>query len=338
MGTVSTSSVCGRLGLAAVAAFGMTATVNAMGSDLSDSSRSPQGAALSDCTARLVAGADLKCKLSVGGRQREFLLYAPANYDASKPVALVVDAHGALETAENQAGLTPFRDWPGHLGSGFRLVADQHGFVVAQPQGLNNDWKSSSDVDFIMMIPKFVEGIAPVDPERVFLSGISDGGQLVYWVGCQDTGTFRAFAGVSAFNADTCALTRPAPMLHFHSPDDAIIGYDDGQAAFQDWVDASHCKVGPTNSLRFGGAGGDTRPYCLTATGNTWQLGACRATAPATTCQTSSQCDNDATSTFCTVAPDKVNHYLITGGHILYINGTGLSLAAVAWDFFSALK
>ena len=327
MGTVSMASVCVKIGLVAVASVGMAATVNAMSFNT-----------VSDCTAKLVAGADLKCKLSVGGHQREFLLYAPANYDASKPVALVVDAHGAYETDAEQAGLTPFQDWPSHLGSGFRLVADQQGFVVAQPQGLNNDWKSSSDVDFIMQIPKFVEGIASVDTKRVFLSGISDGGQLVYWVGCQDTGTFRAFAGVSAFQSDTCALTRPAPMIHFHSPDDAVIGYSDGQDAFQAWVDASHCKSGPTNSMQFGGAGGDTRPFCLTATGNTWKLRGCIAASPATKCQTSSQCDNDATSTFWTVSPDKVNHYATTGGHILYINGTSLSLAAVAWDFFNALK
>jgi hypothetical protein len=34
------------------------------------------------------------------------------------------------------------------------------------------------------------------------------------------------------------------------------------------------------------------------------------------------------------VAPDREHHFDTTGGHILYLNGTTLSIAAVAWRFF----
>ena len=74
---------------------------------------------------------------------------------------------------------------------------------------------------------------------------------------------------------------------------------------------------------------------CLAGDGTTpWSLVPCDPSAPATTCQTWDGCDDGVEAMFCTVAPDHENHFATTGGHILYLNGTHLSLAAVAWTFF----
>src|SRR5579864_2644786 len=53
-----------------------------------------------DCTAPLLPGDDRICMIG----NRTYLLYAPPNYNPCEPAALVVDAHGALETAAQQAG------------------------------------------------------------------------------------------------------------------------------------------------------------------------------------------------------------------------------------------
>ena len=65
-----------------------------------------------------------------------------------------------------------------------------------------------------------------------------------------------------------------------------------------------------------------------------WSLVACDPAAPATTCETWDQCDGGVEATYCTVAPDHARHFDTTGGHILYLNDTNLSLAAVAWEYF----
>src|SRR5689334_5384354 len=83
-----------------------------------------------DCTSALGAGQERLCSVDVGGVRREYLLYAPASFDARKPAALFVDAHGTGEDMAQQAGTEAFFDWPAGLGSGFRLVADREGFLV----------------------------------------------------------------------------------------------------------------------------------------------------------------------------------------------------------------
>jgi poly(3-hydroxybutyrate) depolymerase len=277
----------------------------------------------SDCSAPLAPGTDRKCTIIVGGTARELLLYAPKSYDPCSPAPLVVDAHGSSETDG--------------LGSGWRLVADREGFIVAQPQGIGNQW-SQADADFMVQIATVVAKAAQVDPKRVYMTGISNGGELTYWTGCKDTDVFRAFAPVSGFGQMTCALTHPAPMISFHSADDKLVAIADGQAAFQMWVTSNHCQRGPTSSWQFGGPSTDPREVCLTSgSGSTWKLAACDQAAPATVCQTWDQCDGGVEATFCTVPADKQHHFDTTGGHILYINGTNLSLAAVAWEYFKKL-
>src|SRR5262245_9449769 len=57
------------------------------------------------CSAPLTPGTDRQCTFDYGGKSRSFLVYAPANYDPCTPVSVVVDAHGATESAEMHAGL-----------------------------------------------------------------------------------------------------------------------------------------------------------------------------------------------------------------------------------------
>ncbi len=288
------------------------------------------------CTAPIAPGTSRTCRFTFAGATREFLIYAPPNYRPCAPAPLVVDAHGTSETAAEQAGLAPFRDWPGGLGSGWRLVADRDGFLVAQPQGIGNRW-TAADADLMLEIVAKLQAMASIDPAKVYMTGISNGGQLTYWTGCKDTAVFRGFAPVSGYGQQACALSHPAPLIHFHSPDDRIIGDADGRAAFQMWVAANHCQRGPTRTMTFGGPTGDARPLCLhSGPGATppWSLAACDPAAPATTCETWDQCDGGVEATYCTVAPDHARHFDTTGGHILYLNDTNLSLAAVAWEYF----
>lgn len=296
----------------------------------------PPAAELDDCDAPLVPGADRACTVEVAGVQRSFLVYAPKTYDPCKPAALVVDAHGASETASEHAGKEPFKDWPGGFGSGFRLVADREGFIVVQPQGVNNVW-TSNDTALMRELPSTIGAKTKIDPARVYLSGISNGGQLTYLTGCGDPGPYTAFAPISGFGPTSCRQKRPAPLIHFHSPEDKIIPLASGKEAFTAWAEAHNCKDGPKPSVRFGGPSSDARPLCFTSTGGerpTYQLGACAPSAPVTTCEKWTGCDGGTSAFFCTVPPDEVNRYATTGGHILYFNATNLSLAAVAWELF----
>ena len=293
-----------------------------------------------DCNAPLVPGADRRCTMQVGGQRREVLVYAPASWDPCHPSALVVDAHGAQETDEENAGKEPFFDWPNGLGSGWRLLADREGVVVVQPQGIGNGWQES-DADFMLQIPAFVGRTAAIDPRRTYLTGISNGAELTYWTACRDTNVYRAFAPVAGFGTQHCPLTHPAPIIHFHAPTDRLVSLASGQAAFDMIRQSDHCPGGPRPSWTFGEGSADQSASCLASApeGATerWRLVPCDGTKPATTCQTWGPCDGGSAATFCTVAPDQEHHFDQMGGHVLYFNGTSLSLAAVAWRFFGQL-
>ena len=67
----------------------------------------------------------------VGGLNRTYLVHAPAGLD--RPNGLVLNLHGAGMTGGAQAAAT-----------NFNAVADQHGFVVAYPNGFGGSWNSGA--------------------------------------------------------------------------------------------------------------------------------------------------------------------------------------------------
>jgi polyhydroxybutyrate depolymerase len=257
--------------------------------------------------------------------------------DSCHPAALVVDAHGAQETAAANAGKEPFFDWPGGLGSGWRLLADREGFIVVQPQGIGNAW-DQSDVDFMLQIPAFVGRTAALDTKRVYMTGISNGGALTYWTACRDTGVYRAFSVVAGFADPPCTLTHHTPIIHFHTPTDRLVSLASGKSAFDMLRRANHCAAESRPSWSFGGGSSDQRALCLASTdsGGTdqWRLTACDASSEPTTCDLWDRCDQGSKAMLCTVSPDREHHFDRMGGHVLYFNGTHLSLAGVAWEFF----
>jgi polyhydroxybutyrate depolymerase len=286
-----------------------------------------------DCGAALAPGDQRTCTISIGGTMRTYLLYAPATYDPCHPAALVVDAHGAQESAEVHAGLANFYNWPTlGIGSSFRLVADREGFVVATPQGIGNAWVQA-DTAFVTAIPAAVGAHTAIDSSRVYLSGISNGGGLTYWTACADAGVFHGFAPISGYDDNACPVSHPAPLIHFHTQTDKLVSYAAGQTAFEQWRQGNHCQAQPVSELRFGGANGDSRPVCLSH-GTAWSLVACDPAAPQTVCERYTGCDSGDV-VFCTVPPDNEYDGGTTGGHILYFNGTKLSLAAVTWDILA---
>lgn len=285
------------------------------------------------CTAPLAPGSSRKCTFEFAGKKRSFLLYAPANYDPCTKTPLVVDAHGASETAEAHAGLERFRTWPEGLGSGWRLLADREGFLVLTPQGIDNVWVDS-DVNFLLEVEKMTTGLANVDPEKVFLTGISNGGQITYSTACSDPNVFHGYAPISGWSsAKSCAITHSVPMIGFHSETDALIPYKNGKESASEWAKSNHCKKGPTPSLTFGGAKATSELLCLESEADDkppWRLAPCNSALPETTCESWEDCDDGNKVIFCTVPGDKQP----VGGHILYFNDTKLSLAAVTWQFF----
>lgn len=199
-----------------------------------------------------------------GGLTRSFRAYVPPTYNPDQPMPLVIALHGRPDT-----------------GSGFayRLdmnrVAQEHGFIIAYPDGIDNGWNyvrgspffAQNPVDDDAFIAAMVDDLAldlNIDRDRVYVTGFSNGGFMTMRLACLAPDLYAGFAVVGAgfqINfVDLCREATPVPMLFIHGTDDVSIpwaGMETNEIrtllSFPDtvgmWVDINDCDVDPVQAI-----------------------------------------------------------------------------------------
>ncbi|KZS67890.1 polyhydroxybutyrate depolymerase [Mycobacterium kansasii] len=168
--------------------------------------------------------------IDVGGVQRSYRLYKPAGLPSSAP--LVVMLHGGFGSAR-QAERS--YDWD--------ELADSEKFVVAYPDGLNRAWNANGggccgrsaregvdDVAFVSTAVTDVAANVPIDPARIYATGMSNGAIMAYTLAC-NTGIFAAIGPVSGTQLDPCASPHPVSVMHIHGTGDPLVRYFGGPGA-----------------------------------------------------------------------------------------------------------
>ena len=189
-----------------------------------------------------------------GGIQRDYLLYIPAIHDPATAVPLVFNLHGY--TSNNLEQL--------YYGD-FRGIADTANFIIALPNGTldqlgNRAWNSfgTSTVDDLGYITALIDTIAAqynVDADRVYSTGMSNGGFMSYDLACFRSQRFAAVASVTGSMITprfaTCAATHPVPVMQIHGTADPTVNYNGGsgvagiEAVVAYWVQQTHCNAAP---------------------------------------------------------------------------------------------
>ena len=180
-----------------------------------------------------------RVELTSGGDDRWYDRTVPTGYDG-EPTPLVVDLHGYLSGAEGQAAM-----------SGFGATAEQEGFVLATPQG-NGDlpyWNAvphddlPDDVAFVAAVIDDVSAAVCIDPDRVYVDGVSNGAFLASLVACELADRVAAVAAVAGLLVpDDCAPSRPVPVLAVHGTADRYVPATGGRGPALDdltWDDQS---------------------------------------------------------------------------------------------------
>jgi len=171
----------------------------------------------------------------VGDVERTYYMHRPISLNGPAPLLFVL--HGGNGTALQRAAQT-----------GFNAIADREGFVVVYPQGLGNGWNDGRDTSFLLerqqnaddvaffrvMIDRLIaDGLA--DPDRVYLSGGSNGGMMSFRLACEATDTFAAVvtmvANLPEPLAAQCRPTRPLPLLMMHGTADPLMPPEGGSVA-----------------------------------------------------------------------------------------------------------
>jgi polyhydroxybutyrate depolymerase len=163
----------------------------------------------------------------VGALDRTYRVFRPVIPAGTRP-ALVVVLHGAAGTGRQAA---KSYEWDAAATSG--------GFVAAYPDGIRRTWNASpdccgvaardqvDDVGFIKAMVAEISRSAPIDPARVFATGISNGALLTYRLACETT-LFAAIAPVAGTMINPCVAPAPLSVLQIHGKDDRTIPYAGG--------------------------------------------------------------------------------------------------------------
>jgi polyhydroxybutyrate depolymerase len=168
--------------------------------------------------------------ITVGGTARTYLLHVPGSLQKGKPAPLVLVFHGGGGHAGNMPKFTQFD-----------RLADQQGFIVAYPEGLNTHWSDTrglspaDDVGFIRALVAEIERSQNIDLKRVYATGISNGGFFSQRLACELADKIAAVASVAATIPEplvpVCRPSRPVSVMFMHGTKDPLVPIDGGPVA-----------------------------------------------------------------------------------------------------------
>jgi len=193
------------------------------------------------------------------GIQRDYILYIPAIYDGSTDVPLVLNFHGYGSNANEQMFYGDFRD-----------IADTEGFLLVHPQGtiINGDqqWNvgflgngnTTDDVGFTEALIDELANLYTINLDRVYATGMSNGGFMSFLLACQLSEKIAAVASVTGSMTpdtyDACNAQQPTPILQIHGTGDSNVLYngDTWTRSIEDvisyWVNYNNCETSPTTT------------------------------------------------------------------------------------------
>ena len=212
------------------------------------------------------------------GRTRTFLLNLPPGYySGAENFALVIALHGTGGDA-----------YQFEHDYAFTQLANDKEFVVAYPEGVRSDgllgirtwnagyccdYASENKVDDVGFIRELIDQLVArynIDPGRVYLTGMSNGGMMAYRLACEIPDRIAAIATVSCSMVTGQAIspTQAVPIIHLHSELDTKIPYRGGtgiggyyfpptDSALNVWSVANGCTSGPQKVI-------DDAAYSLT--------------------------------------------------------------------------
>ena len=156
------------------------------------------------------------------GTPRSYTVYVPRAYDPAEPMPLVLALHGRGGNGRGMAYLSNFNE-----------LAEREGIIVVYPDGLNREWsyldRGPDDVGFLTRLVDDVARDLAVDPQRVYVTGFSNGGFMTQRLACEAPDTFAAFASVGATLSPNfvslCEGAPAVPILLMHGTADPIVAW-----------------------------------------------------------------------------------------------------------------
>ncbi|MBS1530004.1 MAG: phospholipase [Bacteroidetes bacterium] len=180
-------------------------------------------------TSLSVSAQEKKETITVDHIKRDFVTYLPAGFGETSRLPVIISLHGRLGTAEGQM---KFAD--------FRPIADREKIIIVCPQGIDRSWndgrgtpahnKGINDVKFIDELISYIIKTYHADGNRVYVTGMSNGGFMTSRLACELNHRIAAIAVVGA-SMDKDAGYEPAdmPVMYIQGTDDPLVPFEGGQ-------------------------------------------------------------------------------------------------------------
>ena len=183
------------------------------------------------------------------GLERDYILYVPDLYSSGTSVPLVFNFHGHTSNANEQM-------WYGD----FRPIADTAGFIIVHPNGtLDNSgishWNvgwGGSTVDDIGFTESLIDNLSAtynIDNNRIYSTGMSNGGFMSYQLACELSDRIAAIASVTGsmntnwFNS--CSPNHQIPIMEIHGTTDGTVPYTSIPSILDFWTNFNNCNNTP---------------------------------------------------------------------------------------------
>lgn len=205
---------------------------------------------------------DYENSIIVGSEKRSYLVHVPQGYNGqSLPVVIVF--HGGLANAK-------LSQWNARMVE----KGDKDQFFVVYPHGSNGIGKhlltwnagtccglaskeNADDIGFVRaLIDRLISEYA-VDPARIFVTGMSNGGMMAYRVACELSDLVAAAAPVEGCMLSNTSMTatHPISIVAFNGTEDRVVPYSGGAGSFfgykikcpsakdsiHSWAEHNHC-------------------------------------------------------------------------------------------------
>lgn len=165
------------------------------------------------------------------GIYRSYRIYIPAINDGVKKVPLVFNLHGLGSNAMEQ-----------ELYGDFRAIADTANFILVSANGSNviftfKGWNTfnaigtgADDLGFISQLLDTVMSKYPINNNKVYATGMSNGGFMSYELACFMSNRIAAIASVTGSMTEErrtkCDAKHATPIMQIHGTADNTVGYD----------------------------------------------------------------------------------------------------------------
>ncbi len=217
------------------------------------------------------------CTMIKNGLTREFIVYVPDSYlFQNSDVPLLFSLHGFSSYAKWNMQYT-----------GFQSLAEEKGFIIIYPQGTrwrtapsdkngystegqthwNVGWttslgetSTSDDIGFIDDLIEWSTNNYNINKDRIYSTGMSNGGFMSYKLACNLSSKIAAIASVTGSMSpqtfSQCNPKHPTPIMQIHGLQDYVVpylGYENLCKPMDDvinyWVEYNTCDSNPVITI-----------------------------------------------------------------------------------------